>query len=166
MIDPDLERARESFLRQLEGEHATLQGQDAFAARWKQVENEARHSEDVGQLHSWLSELRRDRDRLEALKAKKQSAASSQVGADAAVHVIHLLLALLDDLEKKLRQRLHFVQDLFENWLLVVGLGVKRKPKPKTEEEKKGEADRKAPEAVLAKPPKTEPAKPTKQKGV
>ncbi len=165
MIDRDLEQQREDFLRRLSGDVEHFAGEERYLAYWNTVEHEARTIEDMGQLDTWVRELRRDRDKLEELKAQKQSAASGQLGADVAVRLIDLILGLLEDIERRLERRLSLLRERFGAWVYLLGPGVKQKPPPKDEDAKKDEeaADKRTRDALNQRAqPKKEP---TKKKG-
>lgn len=164
MPSQDLETSRERFLNQLTGDLESLNEYGDFTGYWRSVEMEAEKSEDVGQLDRWLKDLRRDRDKLEALKARKVASESSQLDAGAVTAIIHRLLQLLDECERKLKRRLSMLRDMLGMWVFLMGPGVKRKPPPKGDG-KPGEKDQEQTEQILAKGPKLTPKKPTKMKG-
>lgn len=162
MIPRDLEASRESFLHQLSSDFESFHDYGDFMGYWRAVEAEARHSEDIGQLDSWVKDLRRDRDKLDALKARQHRSESSQLGAAPALMVIQRLLALLDEIEGHLKRRLSMLRDMLGMWVFLAGPGVKQKPAPKGDDAPKGDKDKQT-EQVLHKPQVK--AKPTKTKG-
>ena len=162
MVDQDLEQQREDFLRRLAGDVEQFAGEDRYLAYWNAVEHEARTIEDMGRLDTWVRELRRDRDKLQELKARKSTAASSQVGAEVATRLISVLLALIDDIERRLLKRLSLLRDRFGSWVYLLGPGMKQKPVPKDADSKEDDkaADRAQQDALNQRArPKVEPTK-------
>ncbi len=170
MPAPDLETAREDFLRQMRNDGRALLAHERFSAYWQQVEDEAKHSEDMGELDRWLKDLARDRDRLAELKSAKQVAEGGQLGMDARVEVLLRLIALLTDIEGTLKKRLWELRDRLGMWVFLAGVGVKSKPVPEAakdpSQQKKDAKQAAAKEEVkplLQRP--QQKRKPTKQKG-
>lgn len=143
--------ARQRFLDQLHTDQAALADHQGFVSYWQSIEGQARDTEDIGQLDRWVKDLARDRDRLTELKNRKQAAASSQMGAQEAVQLIHRILALLDDLYIKLRRRLMALRDEAAHWVFLVGPGKKSKRKP----DKDADKDKKSEQAKQALADKT-----------
>lgn len=171
MPAPDLETAREDFLRRMQHDGQALLAHQKFSAYWSNVEDEATHSEDMGQLDRWLKDLARDRDRLAELKNQKLGAESSQMGGDARIQIILRLIALLSDVEGTLKKRLWELRDRLGSWVFLAGQGVKSKPPPqpakdinKPKAKKASGSSTKGESKPLLQRPK-EKRKPTKQKG-
>ena len=156
MPSENVEQARTRFLDQLRDHRmeAALAEQGGFLAYWQQIEEESRHSEDMGQLDKWVRELSRDKDRLAELRAQSQQAAASQMGDADVMAFIQRLMMILDDIYAKLRRRLNLLRDRIGMWVFLVGPGKKSKPVPKDDEKpgKKEESkDQQTTEALLAK---------------
>jgi hypothetical protein len=159
MIPTELEDAREHFLSDLE--HVDFADHQGFSVRWQAVEKQAYQSEDLSQVEQWLRELARDNDRLYEMQARQQQIAAHRPEAAVLLEVLRRVLVMLDDVERRLRQRLGYLQDLLGFFARLVGPGIKGKKK-QDEEKKKQEEERAAAAAATKK--KEEPKKPTKEK--
>lgn len=155
MPSDDMELARTRFLEQIHQSKLDMSLGGAFLQYWQQVEAESQSSQDLAQLDRWNRDLLRDKDRLAELRAREQQAASSQMASDDQLKAIRQLLALLDDIGRKLRRRLTGIRDRIAWWVWAAGPGRKSKPVPGGGgEDEKTEKDQKkdqAKQAVLAK---------------
>lgn len=159
MIAPDLEEAREAFLADLE--NVDFEGHQDYLGYWQAVEKRAHDSEDLSQIETWVKDLAKDRDRLEEMQARQQRLAPHKPEAAALVEVLRRILAVLDDIERRLKQRLVYLQEFLGFFARLVGPGMKGK-KPKKDEEQKKQEEQRATAAAATK--KDEPKKPTKEK--
>ncbi len=167
MLPSDLEASRERFLHSLTGDFESFRDHAEFTHYWQTVEGEAQHTEDIGQLDRWIKDLARDRDRLEAVRARAAQAESSQFGASPVLQLILRLLSLLDGVEQRLKRRLSMLRDMLGMWVFLMGPGVKSKPAPAGADGKPGKTEEKEgpSEAVLAKrASEQQKKKPTKTK--
>lgn len=167
MLPSDLEVNRERFLNALSGDFESFHDHTDFTNYWRTVEAEANQTEDIGQLDRWVKDLARDRDKLEAVRARASQAESGQFGASPVLQIILRLLALLDGVEQRLKRRLAMLRDMLGMWVFLAGPGVKGKPPPAAADGKAGKSEEKEgpSEAVLAKrASEAKPKKPTKTK--
>lgn len=161
-----LESYRERFLDQLHSSKIDLEGHQQFLKYWNSVEREAVETEDLDKLESWVKEIARDKDRVNALKERLELQKESDPAAGMLLQIIRQVLMMLDETERKLigyrdRRRGFLARILFR-----AGLGVKKKATPEDEEDKdkkKGEG-KKVSEAVLAKSAEQKKAETPKKK--
>lgn len=158
----DLDSARRNFLDQLHATQPDMVGYEGFVQYWRQVQAEARRSEDLGQLDRWAKDIARDKDRVAELRERQQQAAASQMAPPETMVLLTRLLLLLDDVYGLVRKRLATLRDQLGMWVFLAGPGTKSKPKPLSAEGTREEKDEQGKEAALAK--KEESKKPTKTK--
>ena len=158
MASNQLEQYRSRFLDQLHSAQFDGSGAGDFLSYWQNIEVQAKASEDMGQLDTWVKEIARDKDRLAELKSRQQQASSSQMAGSEAIQLINRILALLDDIDTALKRRLRQIRNELGLWVLLAGLGRKSKPKPKGK--KKDDDDDQESELILAqKKKKPQPVK-------
>jgi len=141
MAGTQLEQYRSRFLNQLHSAEFDGSGASDFLSYWQSIEFQAKASEDMGQLDSWVKDLARDKDRLAELKSRQQQASSSQLGGSEAIGLINRILALLDDIDAELKRRLRRLRDELGLWVILAGMGRKSKPVPKGIGKKKDDDD-------------------------
>lgn len=151
----DLEFRRDAFLTELAESQPDLSGYQEFLRYWKSVESEAMHTEDLGELDSWVRDLARDKERVAALKSRTDTMTGEHAsGAIAAmVQILKLVLEILDAIERRLRRLRDERMSALASMLWKGGPGTTAKPKPDEKDKKDGKKGGEAAEG-----PKVDPA--------
>ena len=85
----NLESARERFLNQLHTAEFDPSSHMDFLAYWNNIEAQATVVDDLGRLDGWYKEIQRDKDRISELRARQQSASSSQFSSADSVKLLN-----------------------------------------------------------------------------
>ena len=163
----DLEQLRGQFMHELQQSQPNLAHQDDYMRYWHAVEREAGQTDDLGKLESWVRDLARDKEHIQALKQRAEASGPEHDGMAIVLQVLRMLLEMLEGVEKRIRRMRDERRAMLAALLWAGGPGAKPKAEDTDDKKKKDEAKQtSALQDTLAQkqaPPKVEPKKEDKK---
>lgn len=163
--DFDLDRTR--FLSELSEAQPDLQGYQDFLKYWKAVESEAQETEDLDKIDTWVRDLSRDKEKVNALKQRASTVGENEAMRSTIIQILKVVLEALDSMERRLRQLRDQKMAALAAVLWKGGPGTMLKKKEDEKDKKDGkkkEDTAKEAAVPIQQPPKLDPAKKDKEK--
>ncbi len=146
----DLEIFREKFIHELAESQPDLSGHQDFLRYWKGVEQQAQQTEDLGQLDTWVRDLARDKEKVQALKNRTDTMGDKEGSQGLLQSILKLVLDVLDAVERRLRRWRDERLSILASMLWKGGPGGAPKPKPEDKDKKDGKKEEAVKDAAAA----------------
>jgi hypothetical protein len=146
----DLEIFRERFISELAEAQPDLSSYQDFLRYWKGVEQQAQHTEDLGQLDGWVRDLARDKEKVQGLKNRADMIGDKEGAQGLLLSILRMVLEVLESVERRLRRWRDERLSILASMLWKGGPGGAAKPKPDDKDKKDGKKGEESAKDVAA----------------